>query len=120
MDILIIGMMSYPNELVYTLFVRSTLFTSSRHPRADPRVSQHPVAYLVKLNIEMAMSNLIIKVAREAGIIVHEDSTAHDQSTGVRGTNTMQVSVQVTRTQHQEDIGEYFSLEMEMDLDVRF
>ncbi|KAH7103667.1 hypothetical protein BKA62DRAFT_768607 [Auriculariales sp. MPI-PUGE-AT-0066] len=84
MDVLIIGMMSYPNEMVYTLF--------------------HPVAYLVKLNIEMAMSHLIIKVARETGIIVHEDSTAHADSTAVRGTGTMQVSVQVTRTQHQEDI----------------
>jgi hypothetical protein len=84
MDILIIGMMSYPNELVYTLF--------------------HPIAYLVKLNIEMAMSNLIIKIAREAGIITYEDTTAHGRSLATRGTGSMQVSVQVVRTQHQEDL----------------
>ncbi|KAF9006797.1 hypothetical protein BDZ89DRAFT_889965, partial [Hymenopellis radicata] len=45
MDVLIIAMMSLKNDFVYLQF--------------------HPVAYIVKLNIEMAMSNLIIKVARE-------------------------------------------------------
>jgi len=54
------------------------------------------------------MSNLIIKIAREAGIITYEDTTAHGQSLATRGTNSMQVSVQVVRTQHQEDLGEYF------------
>ncbi|KAH7103646.1 hypothetical protein BKA62DRAFT_47323 [Auriculariales sp. MPI-PUGE-AT-0066] len=90
MDCLIIGMMSYPNELVYTMM--------------------HPIAYIAKLNIEMAMSHLIIKVARETGIIVNEDSTAHAESTAgagagaVRTAKSMQVSVQVTHTRHQDDM----------------
>jgi len=52
------------------------------------------------------MSNLIIKIAREAGIITCEDTTAHGRSLATRGTSSMQVSVQVVRTQHQEDLGE--------------
>ncbi|THU96614.1 hypothetical protein K435DRAFT_819424 [Dendrothele bispora CBS 962.96] len=47
MDALIIGMMSLRNDFVYMQF--------------------HPVAYTVKLNIEMAMSNLITKVAKDTG-----------------------------------------------------
>jgi len=45
MDVLIIAMMSYPNDFVYMQF--------------------HPVAYLVKLNIEMAMSDLMVRIAAE-------------------------------------------------------
>lgn len=45
MDVLIIAMMSLPNTFVYMQF--------------------HPVAYIVKLNIEMSMAELISKVARE-------------------------------------------------------
>ncbi|KAK6073197.1 hypothetical protein SCUP234_08795 [Seiridium cupressi] len=44
MDVLIIAMMSLPNTFVYMQF--------------------HPVAYIVKLNIEMAMAELIVKVAK--------------------------------------------------------
>lgn len=44
---MLIGLMSLPNQIVFTQF--------------------HPVAYLVKLNIEMAMANLITKVARATG-----------------------------------------------------
>ncbi|KAJ7150540.1 hypothetical protein C8R43DRAFT_1067986 [Mycena crocata] len=47
MDVLIIAMMSLPNDFVYMQF--------------------HPVAYTVKLNIEMAMGQLIIKVAKSTG-----------------------------------------------------
>ncbi|KAK4700708.1 hypothetical protein P7C70_g5535, partial [Phenoliferia sp. Uapishka_3] len=43
MDVLIIGMMSYSNSFVYMMF--------------------HPVGYLVKLNIELAMSSLIVDIA---------------------------------------------------------
>ncbi|KAH7103700.1 hypothetical protein BKA62DRAFT_768635 [Auriculariales sp. MPI-PUGE-AT-0066] len=84
MDLMIIGMMSYPSELVYTLM--------------------HPIQYLVKLNIEMAMSHLIIKVARETGIIHDEGSTGHAESTTIptRGIGSMRVSVQITRTQQDE------------------
>ncbi|KAK9416011.1 hypothetical protein SUNI508_09971 [Seiridium unicorne] len=44
MDVLIIAMMSLPNNFVYMQF--------------------HPFAYIVKLNIEMAMAELIVKVAK--------------------------------------------------------
>lgn len=44
MDILIIAMMSLPNHLMYMQF--------------------HPVAYMIKLNIEMSMAHLIGKIAR--------------------------------------------------------
>ncbi|KAF8608303.1 hypothetical protein BDV93DRAFT_393191, partial [Ceratobasidium sp. AG-I] len=43
MDVLIVGMLSYRNAFVYMQF--------------------HPVAYLVKLEIEMCMSHLMVKVA---------------------------------------------------------
>ncbi|KAM0789612.1 hypothetical protein ACM66B_000418 [Microbotryomycetes sp. NB124-2] len=43
MDALIIGMMSLSNSFVYMIF--------------------HPVAYIVKLAIEMALSDLIVKIA---------------------------------------------------------
>ncbi len=61
------------------------------------------------------MSNLIIKVARDTGIHVQEDSTEHSHSksggTGVSGTRfqttTMEVQVQVARQQFttHDDIG---------------
>ncbi|KAG9083799.1 hypothetical protein FRC06_004364 [Ceratobasidium sp. 370] len=47
MDVLIIGMMSYRNDFVYMQF--------------------HPVAYMVKLEIEMCMSRLMVKVATGTG-----------------------------------------------------
>lgn len=83
MDVLIIAMMSLRNDFVYMQF--------------------HPVAYTVKLNIEMAMGNLITKVAKDTGISVSEDSTAdHSKSlsTGRFQTGTsMSVQVQVNRQQ---------------------
>ncbi|CAE6448215.1 unnamed protein product [Rhizoctonia solani] len=53
MDVVIIGMLSYRNDLVYMQF--------------------HPVAFLVKLEIEMCMSRLMVKVARNTGIDVKEE-----------------------------------------------
>ncbi|KAH8585399.1 hypothetical protein B0O99DRAFT_474424, partial [Bisporella sp. PMI_857] len=44
MDILIIGMMSLPNTFIYVQF--------------------HPLAYIVKLNIELSMADLISKIVR--------------------------------------------------------
>ncbi|KAF2492268.1 hypothetical protein BU16DRAFT_542174 [Lophium mytilinum] len=44
MDVLIVGMMSLPNTFIYVQF--------------------HPLAYLVKLNIELSMADLISKVVR--------------------------------------------------------
>ncbi len=43
---MLIGLMSLPNQVVYVQF--------------------HPVAYMVKLNIEMSMANLIKKLARDS------------------------------------------------------
>ncbi|KAF8577590.1 hypothetical protein K439DRAFT_1364370 [Ramaria rubella] len=51
MDILIIAMMSYRNDFVYLQF--------------------HPLAYMVKLEIEMTMSKLIIKIAKSTSVQVY-------------------------------------------------
>ncbi|KAH6695707.1 hypothetical protein F5X68DRAFT_164047 [Plectosphaerella plurivora] len=55
MDVLIIAMMSLPNTFVYMQF--------------------HPLAYIVKLNIEMSMADLIGKIARNrnCGVISEGD-----------------------------------------------
>ncbi|KAL1305386.1 hypothetical protein AAFC00_002279 [Neodothiora populina] len=66
MDIMLIGLMSLRNQVVYIQF--------------------HPVAYMVKLNIEMSMADLIVKIARSSEIDVH------DMSSGPKGlpdTNTI-------------------------------
>ena len=47
LKILLVGLMWLPNQLVYIQF--------------------HPVVYMVKLNIEMAMANLITVLARGEG-----------------------------------------------------
>ncbi|KAI0129896.1 hypothetical protein BJ170DRAFT_291591 [Xylariales sp. AK1849] len=46
MDAMLIGLMSLPNQVVYVQF--------------------HPVAYMVKLNIEMSMASLITRLARQS------------------------------------------------------
>ncbi|KAL0567217.1 hypothetical protein V5O48_014775 [Marasmius crinis-equi] len=79
MDVLIIAMMSLRNDFVYMQF--------------------HPVAYTVKLNIEMAMGNLITKVARDTGINVSEHPDTKTQNRTRFGTTSMGVEVQVD-TQH--------------------
>ncbi|KAI0470474.1 hypothetical protein GGR56DRAFT_146714 [Xylariaceae sp. FL0804] len=53
MDLLLIGLMWLPNETVFIQF--------------------HPVVYLTKLNIEMTMANLILKLARRN----HQDAHHH-------------------------------------------
>ncbi|KAJ6490282.1 hypothetical protein C8R47DRAFT_1215144 [Mycena vitilis] len=91
MDVLIIAMMSLHNDFVYMQF--------------------HPVAYMAKLNIEMSMGQLIIKVAKSTGIHVFEDSTANDKETtsrelsGGRRLETVRTEVRVDRqmfTQHDD------------------
>lgn len=64
MDVLIIGMMSYRNDFVYMQF--------------------HPVAYMVKLEIEMCMSHLMVKVATGTGVHVYEgpDNTTSNSGSG--------------------------------------
>ncbi|KAI4678442.1 uncharacterized protein J4E84_008697 [Alternaria hordeiaustralica] len=75
MDVMIIAAMSIPNSFVYIQF--------------------HPLAYLVKLNIEMTMANLIKRIAistsRKTGMasIAHEFKSSSNQSTtGHRTTGT--------------------------------
>ncbi|KAI0117444.1 hypothetical protein F4814DRAFT_287381 [Daldinia grandis] len=59
MDVMLICLMSHPNPIVFVQF--------------------HPVAYMVKLNIEMSMATLITNVAREAGL-GDEDTNEHNVS----------------------------------------
>lgn len=68
MDVLIIAMMSLKNTFVY---VRSIVFLHSSHKEYPLTKSLyysymqfHPLAYIVKLNIEMSMADLIAKIAR--------------------------------------------------------
>ncbi|KAH7409904.1 hypothetical protein DE146DRAFT_643284 [Phaeosphaeria sp. MPI-PUGE-AT-0046c] len=68
MDVVIIGAMSLPNGFVYAIF--------------------HPLAYLVKLNIEMSMARLIKKIAlgssnpqNTAGFRSFDSSNAHKSGT---------------------------------------
>ncbi|KAJ4322716.1 hypothetical protein N0V94_002234 [Neodidymelliopsis sp. IMI 364377] len=58
MDVMIIGAMSIPNSFVYIQF--------------------HPLAYLVKLNIEMTMANLIKRIAISASRKPGNASLAND------------------------------------------
>lgn len=76
MDVLIIAMMSLPNTFVYMQF--------------------HPVAYIVKLNIEMSMAELISKVAREhdSGVDTYSGPSSHGKSraTGTAGHATSRIA----------------------------
>ncbi|KNG48886.1 hypothetical protein TW65_04297 [Stemphylium lycopersici] len=73
MDVMIIGAMSIPNSFVYIQF--------------------HPLAYMVKLNIEMTMANLIKRIAistsRKTGMasIAQEFKSSSNLSTTGRGAN---------------------------------
>ncbi|OAG00646.1 uncharacterized protein CC84DRAFT_320513 [Paraphaeosphaeria sporulosa] len=72
MDLLIIGMMSLPNDLVYVQF--------------------HPLSYIVKLNIELCMSDLISKVVRKRDRTdkphEHDSSSNPSQGTELPSTTT--------------------------------
>ncbi|KAK7745678.1 hypothetical protein SLS62_009719 [Diatrype stigma] len=63
MDVMLIGLMSLQNQIVFT--------------------QSHPVAYLVKLNIEMTMASLITKVARVTGV-GDEGNKVANESSGTR------------------------------------
>ncbi|KAK7729987.1 hypothetical protein SLS53_009102 [Cytospora paraplurivora] len=59
LDVLLIGLMSLPNQAVFMLF--------------------HPLVYTAKLNIEMTMASLIVKLARSGRADAHEPgTTSHD------------------------------------------
>lgn len=64
MDILIIGMMSLPNGFIYVQF--------------------HPLAYIVKLNIELSMADLISKVVRSHDRV--DGSTSNNNPTELTST----------------------------------
>jgi len=65
MDILIISMMNMKNSFLYTQF--------------------HPLAYIVKLNIELTMASLITKIAKQPGGIYGISSElTHSDMTNVR------------------------------------
>ncbi|TDZ17850.1 hypothetical protein Cob_v009176 [Colletotrichum orbiculare MAFF 240422] len=66
MDAMLIGLMSLPNQVVYIQF--------------------HPVAYMVKLNIEMSMASLITRLARDkdSGFRFNSLSYSSPQSNGPR------------------------------------
>ncbi|CAE6487590.1 unnamed protein product [Rhizoctonia solani] len=87
MDVVIIGMLSYRNSLVYMQF--------------------HPVAFMVKLEIEMCMSRLMVKVARGTGIDVPEGpakapNRLEEPHTSSRGVN-VQITTQVVT--HTDNLG---------------
>ncbi|KAH8656310.1 hypothetical protein BGZ61DRAFT_466808 [Ilyonectria robusta] len=65
MDVLIVSMMSLKNTFVYMQF--------------------HPLAYIVKLNIEMSMASLIAKIARQSG---HSHGSDYNTNTGTRSRAT--------------------------------
>ncbi|THX10446.1 hypothetical protein D6D13_05439 [Aureobasidium pullulans] len=56
MDVMLLGLMALPNQVVYIQF--------------------HPVAYMVKLYIEMSMADLIVKVATTSEIDVRQHSSS--------------------------------------------
>ncbi|KAH8661036.1 hypothetical protein BGZ61DRAFT_564503 [Ilyonectria robusta] len=68
MDVLIVAMMSLDNTFVYMQF--------------------HPLAYIVKLNIEMSMASLIAKIARQSGHAHGSDYNTASRSRGTRAGET--------------------------------
>ncbi|KAG8703146.1 hypothetical protein FRC09_004323 [Ceratobasidium sp. 395] len=86
MDVLIIGMMSYRNDFVYMQF--------------------HPVAYMVKLEIEMCMSRLMVKVATGTGVNVYEgpDHTTSGTNSGSREREREQRRATYNGAQHNRSV----------------
>ncbi|KAI1841858.1 hypothetical protein JX265_010832 [Neoarthrinium moseri] len=67
MDVMLIGLMSLPNQVVYIQF--------------------HPVAYMVKLNIEMSMASLITRLARTGANDVHMNTLSESDRRRAYGTD---------------------------------
>ncbi|KAF8908007.1 hypothetical protein CPB85DRAFT_1436270 [Mucidula mucida] len=79
-------------------------------PRAYHVDQFHPVVYIVKLHIEMTMSQLLIKVARSTGINVYNEEKGRVTSDTVSGNKTthnnnvqVHVDTQVFTTRHMDD-----------------
>lgn len=68
MDVLLIGLMFLPNQVVFIQF--------------------HPVTYIVKLNIEMAMANLIRKLAQSEHGSEYPETVTGDSSGNHYGTES--------------------------------
>ncbi|KAL5638418.1 hypothetical protein ACGC1H_005189 [Rhizoctonia solani] len=85
MDVVIIGMLSYRNDLVYMQF--------------------HPIAFLVKLEIEMCMSRLMVKVARSTGIEMKDQMKTPEHHTASGQGVSVHVTTQVVT--HTDNLGAY-------------
>jgi hypothetical protein len=77
LKVMLIGLMFLPNGMVYTQF--------------------HPVAYMVKLNIEMTMASLIKKIALASiserdGVNPYHDYVVRDSSNSNNGRQTIESS----------------------------
>ncbi|KAF7556871.1 hypothetical protein G7Z17_g1111 [Cylindrodendrum hubeiense] len=82
MDILLIAMMSLPNDIVYLQF--------------------HPLAYLVKLHIEMNMAELITKVVKASNQTGYPDySGSRSQPTGNKSAASR---AQTTNSKHMRSV----------------
>ena len=79
---MLIGLMSLPNQVVYVQF--------------------HPVAYMVKLNIEMSMANLIKKLAKDSidDRNHHIESMNHIYSMNDRSQNSNQLAIKMKSGNH--------------------
>ncbi|OHE91956.1 hypothetical protein CORC01_12744 [Colletotrichum orchidophilum] len=60
LDIILIGLMSLPNTLMYVTSTQKACATANRYSYAQ----FHPLAYLLKLHIEMGMADLIAKIVK--------------------------------------------------------
>ncbi|THU97698.1 hypothetical protein K435DRAFT_965339 [Dendrothele bispora CBS 962.96] len=103
MDVMIIAMMSLKNAFLYTVF--------------------HPLAFMVKLEIEMTMSNLIVAVARGTGVYIDEFGTESTGPSNVRTHGISRIESQAVRvTVHTEAVTDQDDLptsEFSQNLDVK-
>jgi hypothetical protein len=79
---MLIGLMSLPNQVVYVQF--------------------HPVAYMVKLNVEMSMANLIKKLAKDSvdDRNHHIESMSHVYSMNDRTQTSNQTAIKMKSGNH--------------------
>ncbi|KAH5153104.1 hypothetical protein HBH69_133750 [Parastagonospora nodorum] len=89
MDVMIIGAMSIPNSFVYIQF--------------------HPLAYLVKLNIEMTMANLIKRIAVSASRRTGAQSLAGEFKSSSNISSTAKKSSAATQRQSAHELASIVS-----------
>ncbi|CAO2655012.1 Nn.00g117450.m01.CDS01 [Neocucurbitaria sp. VM-36] len=90
MDVMIIAAMSIPNSFVYIQF--------------------HPLAYLVKLNIEMTMANLIKRIAISTSRRTGKVSIAQEFKSSSNMSTTGQKSAPLTRRSQRGSVHELASI----------